>query len=363
MRRGLVISVLVALGIAGVPSIGAVAHSGEHGYFKDRFEAVSYSLNDGTLEFSGPWIEIGDDGEPGSGQVHVGADGECNNGNCLHLEGGLLSRIGVKRSADTSMMEDASLTFSLEVAGIGLLSLATLDVQVSENGSKWETLETFPLASSEGHHEPWFSVDEFRSESFGVRFLVQGLVGGQVYIDDVKIEGTLTPTSTSTSTSTTTTTSTTSSTTTTTTAPTTSTTRPTTTSTTRPTTTTTDAATTTRDDGSVPGEDSTTTTTPGTTTTSPLTPGVGTLLPGSGLRNTSVGLMVDYGGGMADDVMPQVEVLSAELSVDYLLEAESFDVVGLWLALLSLVVAIAVVGGVDSRRRRRHVDSANEESA
>ena len=50
--------------------------------------------------------------------------------------------------------------------------------------------------------------------------------------------------------------------------------------------------------------------------------------------------------------MEEVEVLGAELTADFSLAAEAFEVAKLWIALLTLVIGAVIVSGMDSRRAR-----------
>lgn len=53
---------------------------------------------------------------------------------------------------------------------------------------------------------------------------------------------------------------------------------------------------------------------------------------------------------MGDMSMEQVEVLGAELDADFSLAVEVFDAVKVWGAALAMLIAAALVAGVDRRR-------------
>ena len=64
------------------------------------------------------------------------------------------------------------------------------------------------------------------------------------------------------------------------------------------------------------------------------------------------GVMVDYHKVSGDvNGSGNVEVLSAEVTANFSLAVEAFKTTKIWLAALSLMIAAALVSGVDRRRR------------
>lgn len=345
MRRALGLVLLVVL--LTVPAVAAFASEYTE-YYKDRFKDGNYSGNEGTLWFEEPWYEQ-DPGGGGSstGNIHVG-DGECQDNNCLHLEGGgqLLESMFVKRYADLTMFETVELCFEMEVHNAVLAGLSNLSVQVSTNGgTDWSTLGSWPILSLEGRYlHPIYDLTAYRSEQFVFRFLVTEAIGVEtfeIYIDTVEIKGTVEGSATSTSSTSTSSTS-----------STTSTTKPTTT-TSKATTTTTEATTTTSRPNATTSttsrEESTTTSTTVVPAAAPLPP----TPPGDGIRDTGNGLMADYQTGMMGDMdMDEVEVLGAELTANFSMAVEVFEAAKVWIAILALMITAAIVSGMDSRRTR-----------
>jgi hypothetical protein len=73
--------------------------------FRDNFSTVSYSNNDGTFNFSGNWVESGDNNNPNSGRIAI-------SGNRLMLQN--LDNAFITRSLDLSGALSATLTFDFE---------------------------------------------------------------------------------------------------------------------------------------------------------------------------------------------------------------------------------------------------------
>lgn len=331
--------------------------SGDQASYRDQFNTVSYSGNDGSLAWANPWSEIGDDNKPSQGVVQVVEDQYCAAGRCLRAGGGLLAldTVGAARYADTSIFSDANLSYHLRSRSLGLL-LAPLGgvvkVQVTTNpGGSWTTVDSLAVVDLGQATTREVPINGFLSKGFGVRFLVEGLLGGEMFVDDVEIEGTLTPTTTTTSTTTT--------------SPQPTTTNPATTSTSPTTSTSTTLHTGGGDHESSPprngtGTATTSTTTPTSTTTSPRTTETAEnmvvvtsddagLPPGTGgLRYAQHGIQASYDRGMVGDGdMVRPEVLG--LTFDYRMAVEVISSAWMGLVGLTLLITAALVTGHDRR--------------
>lgn len=338
--------------------------------YKDIFPDITYSGSAGSLPWEKPWHEVGDDGSPSSGLVHVYTGG-CYDYKCLNIEGhGDVGTLGAKRYADLSRFTQAEVCFDVvaELRGDESLTSGTLAVQATSDGANWKTIDSYSLqtlnwTSQHGQR----SLDNYLSEDFGVRFVVTGILEGEVYVDNVEIKGTVVapPASTTTSSSSTSTSSSTTSTTkpnvTTTSEP-----KPTTTTEPKATTTTTDRAATTTTEGgttvdtgrtgttSKPDSSTTSTTVVESTTTTlaaivpagPIVPP-----PNTGLRETSKGVQADYSTELFGAMdMEDAEVLSVELEANYSMAVEVFSASWIWVVALLLIIATAIVTGLDRRR-------------
>ena len=396
MRRWAAAIIVVVLLVPAVVA-GASGGGASEETYKDYFDTVSYSGNNGSLDWSGPWVEGGESDGPGSGAIRVVSSGSCHEGRCLELRGGILSQPIIRRQADLSEFVEARLHFRAHLIPAPLVSTGRLSVEVRGDGSGWSSVADYALTEAGGHSDS-VDISGYLGDDFEVRFLLGGqlLLADKVYIDDVKVIGSVpVATTTSTTTTTTTTTSTTSTTT-----PST----PTTTSTstpggTSPSTTTPATGTATSSPAAPSGSPTTTIDTAagpaatGTSTTiepgptivedgqdddsSPAVTGITTptgsipgdaptgtegdptalaVPDGSGLRLSRVGLLADYRAGMMGDMgTGEIEVLGVSLDADFSMAVEAFQATRLWIAALALVIAAALVSGMDIRRSRKGV--------
>ena len=193
MRR--LTAALVAIALMGL-AVTASAHETEE--YKDKFTSISWHGSDGSLPWSGPWSEIGDDGDEKKGNVRVVSSGNCS-GTCMRMSAltTLLGPIGAVRSADTSLFEEATLSF--DVRSTSSLLASTLEVQVNGGGG-WVDVAEYQLSSGINEHAS-IDVSDFSSENFRVRFRFSGLLlSSEVFVDTVEILGTYAESTTTTTT-------------------------------------------------------------------------------------------------------------------------------------------------------------------
>ncbi|HEU4895858.1 MAG TPA: hypothetical protein VFT85_08480, partial [Acidimicrobiia bacterium] len=193
-----------------LPALVASGEAVSDESYKDYFDSVSYSGNNGSLEWSGPWVESGESDGPGSGAMRVVSSGNCHSGRCLELRGGILSQPSIRRQADLSEFVVARLHFTAHLVPAPLLSVGTLSVEVRGDGSGWSRVADYALLADDGEQSGSVDISGYLGEDFEVRFTLGGqlLLADRAYIDDVKVIGsvavaTTTTTSVATTTSTT----------------------------------------------------------------------------------------------------------------------------------------------------------------
>jgi hypothetical protein len=267
------------------------------------------------------------------------SDGGCAGNRCLHIhgQGFFFSDIGAARFADTSLFTDAELCFEANSIVFDGLELGDTNLYVevtTDRGANWETVDVLSVLDLwDDDTERTVSLDGHLSEGFGVRFVVNGLLDGEVFIDDVEILGQLDEGTTPTTIK----------------PPTTTTTSPTTTTTTtRPTTTTTTAG-------------ITSSTVPATTSTTvaardqgvpPIPTDQGAEPPAGegGLRLAYMGIQADYDGSAYEDGgMVAPEVLG--LTVEYSMAVEMIAANWVWTVVLVLLVSGLLLVGIERRNR------------
>ena len=347
-------------------AVSATASGGTE-HIKDKFVSISWGGSDGSLPWSGPWSETGDDDDETKGNVRVVSSGNCASGNCLRLSAltTLTGAIGVMRTADTSDLAETTLSFDLETTESLLGS--QLVVQVSD-GEGWVTVAEYEWGSALDD-DPTIDVSEFRSEAFGVRFMFTGaLLAGEAFVDNVEITGTLVEETTTTTTAPATTTSTSAPPTPATSAPTTTTTQPaaapttsrpesvgSTTSTTSTTVAVTAVTSTTTPGGSGPERDSdvpvasTAATSAGEVGTEPVPEDDGARPDRSGIRAAALGLQANFQGGVYGEVRTVSDLNRVDFQANYNMAVEIIEASWGWMILLGLLVAHSIISGLDRR--------------
>jgi hypothetical protein len=346
-------------------------------YYKDRFNSIGWGGSDGSLHWSGPWAEINDDGDAKKGSVRVVSAGHCASGNCMRIAG-LLAGMGASRTADTDDLEELSFSYDLKnVRTLPLLNLTKLVVEARGDGG-WVEIAEHDLGDGFSSRFTVDDLDGFSSDDFGIRFTVVGAaMTSEVYIDNVEVVGvpaeepaTTTTTVAEVTTTTVAVTTTTSPSTTTTSVSSTSTTRPPDTS---PTTqqpdgssTSTTATSTTVGRAELTPTSSSTSVTSSTTTpipssTSSSSPesdtsepgaagGSGAISEGSGIRAAARGLQASFQGDLFGEARTVSSLGGVDLQAEYTIAAEVIRSSWAWMVLLGLVIAWAIVSGLDRRR-------------
>jgi hypothetical protein len=134
--------------------------------FRDEFSTVSYSGNDGTLFWGGPFTEVDSGGGGAAGgliRVTGGRLSLNNSGNTLP---------NVQRPADASGASRSTLSFDL-VTSSGVDNSDAVVVEVSSNGGGvWTTLETFTGISGATTGSRSYDVLAFSTANFRVRYRI-----------------------------------------------------------------------------------------------------------------------------------------------------------------------------------------------
>jgi len=163
--------------------------------FRDVFAAVSYSGNDGTNNWSGPWTEVSDNGSPNNGDIRIH-----NDTTALWLEfrgNGGGNGDGVSewlwREADLSgFAAGATATLSFDYRRIRLDNANDyLTIEVSSNGgASWTELGRFSGRGNDATYTTVsYDISAYMAANTRIRFLSSPRLGrnDRVYIDNVQI--------------------------------------------------------------------------------------------------------------------------------------------------------------------------------
>jgi hypothetical protein len=162
--------------------VAAAGPGGCDGTYRDDFNEVSYSGSDGTLSWSADWLETGDDGTAGGGDIHVTDDTHV-------LEIKNKSRY-VQREFDLSGAGTATLAFDYLRSGLDDTG-DLVAVQVSgDGGGSWSTLEEFVGTGNDANYVATsHDISAFVAPNTRIRFISSIYLGKRdgVFFDNVQI--------------------------------------------------------------------------------------------------------------------------------------------------------------------------------
>ena len=152
---------------------------------RDEFTTVSYNGNNGTVNWSNDWQEIGEANGPSGGYVQVTNSDKCAAGNCLRL-----NKYGVSRQVSLNGASSATLGFSYRRYRDADAS-GKLNLQVSvDGGTSWTTLASYPFDHSDSAPiGQSFDLTPYLAANTQIRFQASSYIkGGYFYVDNVQIE-------------------------------------------------------------------------------------------------------------------------------------------------------------------------------
>lgn len=185
--------VLADLGVDKVISLNAGGGGGGEGgssagQFRDEFTQVAFDNNDGTLNWSGSWVEIDGDGAgPGSGNVLI-------SGGQLRLDDRPNTRgqPSLEREVDLSSYISASLSFSFETgSGVDKDQDGVVVEVSSDGGANWQVLEDFKPVGRKVAATRNYDISAYMSANTRIRFRITSAYGGKneyFQVDNVNIE-------------------------------------------------------------------------------------------------------------------------------------------------------------------------------
>jgi serine protease AprX len=161
----------------------------------DAFSAATFNGNNGTLDWRSNWTELGERDGASTGKVKVAPDWNCAAGYCLQIGANYASiaGMGVSRDVDLKYATAATLSFKFRRSS-GWGNSGSLSVQISNDlGNNWTTLATYGLNESDSsQHSASFDILAYASRKTEIRFIGSGTANRTIFIDDVKIDFSIT---------------------------------------------------------------------------------------------------------------------------------------------------------------------------
>ncbi|NQV06652.1 putative Ig domain-containing protein [bacterium] len=151
---------------------------------RDSFESGGYSGDDGTIPWTGDWIEL-DGGGPDADLDGIISESSCAGGSCFFVRPSFVSGVeGAERMVDLSGAVSATLSYQ----AVREIGFGSVEIRVSGNGQPWTTLKTYTLnASDPVPVAESFDISIFAAADTMIRFEAATPGVGRLFIDDVAI--------------------------------------------------------------------------------------------------------------------------------------------------------------------------------
>ncbi|MFK8017949.1 MAG: DNRLRE domain-containing protein [Gammaproteobacteria bacterium] len=173
--------VMAGSGYVAEPSAGCPA------IYRDDFDSTSFSLNNGTVNFTTGWLEIGESNGGASGDIRVVTD---NGLSRLRIRDADNGGEGVQREMDLTIASEATLSLMTRRANLDdsddFVALSVSD----DGGSNWTELDRYAGPDNdEDYVVHSYDLTPYRSATTRIRFLSSSDNGGTdtVYIDNVRV--------------------------------------------------------------------------------------------------------------------------------------------------------------------------------
>ena len=185
------IAMLASIG-GGTPSL--VDTNGCNGTFRDDFNNEgSYSGDDGSLSWSGPWQEIGESDGADNGDIRITEDDDHESSEFqLRTKDNDNGGEGVEREADLTNATNAILKYDFRRQGLDNSNDYTA-VSISANGAAgpWIELTRHQGSGSDSNYQSiQHNISSYISSNTRVRFKTSPSMGGndRVWFDNIEIE-------------------------------------------------------------------------------------------------------------------------------------------------------------------------------
>lgn len=165
------------------------------GNFRDDFTSGAYTGNQGSLTWTGNWLEVGEADGAGSGKLSVTSALQCTSAKCLQIRKDIATVVSLSRELNLANAVTATLTYSYNRT-FTLVGGGAVTLQISKDGGATYTalksyaldvIDVFPVAES-------IDISDYATAQTRIRFVTSGAsFQSFMYIDNVDVTVNCTP--------------------------------------------------------------------------------------------------------------------------------------------------------------------------
>ncbi|MGH1505186.1 MAG: SdrD B-like domain-containing protein, partial [Acidimicrobiales bacterium] len=165
-----------------------VPSPGSGGFVMDATDVASFSNDDGSLSWAGPWAEVDNQGAgPTNGSIRFLTSGGANGGGYFRLRN---ANNSMTRGIDTTNYDEGTLSLEFSRRSMSFNDSVALEVS-SDGGGSWTELRTFAgPADDPGYLNYTTDISAHLGGDFQLRFVSNGSMnnGDSVYFSDLRID-------------------------------------------------------------------------------------------------------------------------------------------------------------------------------
>jgi len=171
----------------GSGSIAGGSGGSCNGTFRDEFNAISFSGSDGSLDWTGNWLEVGESGGAAAGDIRVMND---DSNYQLRTRDNVNGGVGVDRELDLSGAGSATLSYVYRRDLKDSDDYTKVEVRDGNTASPWSELTRHQGPANDGSYQSAsHDISSFISTRTQIRIRTAATMGNneEVWFDDIQV--------------------------------------------------------------------------------------------------------------------------------------------------------------------------------
>jgi len=159
------------------------------GNVNDNFSTLTYAGSNGSLPWTGNWLETGEADGPTTGKLSVLSALQCTSGNCLKIRKDIATVVAINRGLNLASAVTATLNFNYLRNVVLIPGGGAVTVEASKDGTTFTSLKSYPLDATDFFATAEsIDISNFLSSQSQIRFITSGAsFQSNIYIDNINV--------------------------------------------------------------------------------------------------------------------------------------------------------------------------------